>query len=194
MAEGGFMRSSHVEAQKGKEGEALLMLSLPSSNLNAALTSIERLASVTSKSQSLLDITSSYDAARTRLTDAKAEREALLRALAKDYTQGKIESLHARLGEASRQIEEATSDLQRVSHRGSTAQVEVMVRGQAHGAGGTSTLGGGLHDAGSVLTIALIVVLIAAAMPLPLALLVALIALTQRLWRRYRRERALDAA
>lgn len=196
VQDGGFVRSSHVEAQGRSEGEARMSLSLPSSNLEEALASIERLAAVRSKSQSLLDITSSYDTAKARLSDAKAERAALLRALSQAITQGQIESLHARLGDARGEIERASAQLQRVSHRGSTALVEVEISGHASrpGAGSGSTLGTGLRDAGHVLTVALVVLLIGAAALVPLALLIALATLTHRLWRRHRRERALDAA
>lgn len=195
VGDGGFVRTSHVEVHQGSESEARMMLSLPSSKLNAALASIERIASVRAKSQSLVDITSSYDAARRRLADANAERQALLRALSKAYTQGEIESLHARLSDAGRAIERASAQLHSVSHRGSTAEVEVDISGHARTAGSSSTtLGTGLHDAGHVLEVALVVLLIGAAALVPLALLIALITLTGRLWRRNRRERALDSA
>ncbi len=55
------------------------------------------------------------------------------------------------------------------------------------------TLHRGLHDAGRVLTVTLIVLLIAAAVLVPLALLIAALASARRAWRSYRRERILDA-
>ena len=71
--------------------------------------------------------------------------------------------------------------------------MEVTVLGDAHTTSEGLTLRRGLHDAGQVLVVALAVLLIAAAILVPLALLLIALAFTLRAWRRYRRERALDA-
>ena len=55
---------------------------------------------VRAQSQSLQDITDTYNAARQRLTDAIAERQALIRALAGATTEGQIASLRERLSQA----------------------------------------------------------------------------------------------
>ena len=104
-----------------------MTLNLPSAKLSAALASLGQLAPVRAESQSLQDITSSYDAARQRLADATAERQALLRALSKATTEGQIDSLRERLSQTRGAIARAHSALQAVSQHASTAEVEVTV-------------------------------------------------------------------
>jgi hypothetical protein len=192
VSDGGFVQSSHVNEGE-KTGEATLTLSLPSAKLNAALASLGQLAPVRVESQSLQDITNTYNAASQRLTDATAERRALLSALSRASTEGQIDSLRARLAQAGGAIARARSALQAVSQQASTAEVEVTVIGDARASSEGRTLHRGLHDAGRVLTVTLIVLLIAIAVLVPLALLIAALATVRRAWRSYLRERILDA-
>jgi hypothetical protein len=187
----GFVQSSRVQVQQQGQSEATLMLKLPSARLGAALAALGALAPVRAQSQSLQDITDAYDAARQRLTDAMAEQRALLRALARATTQGQIDSLRERLSQARSAIAQARSGLRSVSQRVSSADVEVTVLGDRHSGGEGLTLHRGLHDAGRVLLVALTVLLITAAVLVPLALLLAALTGGGRAWRRYRRERAL---
>jgi hypothetical protein len=191
-SDGGFVQSSHVNVGQGT-GEANLELSLPSAKLNAALASLGRLAPVHAESQSLQDITNTYDAARQRLSDATAERRALLRALSKATTEGQIDSLRERLSQARGAVAQARLALGAVSQHASTAELEVTVLGDAHAGSEGLTLHRGLHDAGRVLVVTLAVLLIAAAILVPLALLIATLATGRRAWCRYQRERVLDA-
>jgi Domain of unknown function (DUF4349) len=189
----GFVQNSHVQVQQRGPSEATLTLSLPSARLGAALAAIGQLAPVRAESQSLQDITDIYDAARQRLTDATAERQALLRALARANTEGQIDSLRERLSQARSAIAQAQSAFRAVSQRASTAEVEVTVLGDARAESEGLTLHRGLHDASRVLTVALVVLLIAAAILVPLTLLIAALAGAGGMWRRYQRERALDS-
>jgi hypothetical protein len=191
---GGFVQSSQVQLLAPREGtsHAELDLRLPSAKLTAALAALGQLAPVRSESQSLQDITNTYDAARQRLGDARAERQALLRALADASTEGQIDSLRERLAEARHAIAEAQSAFHAVSQRASTSEVEVTVLGDAHAASEGLTLHRGLHDAGKVLVVTLAGLLIALAVLAPLALLVLALASARRVWRRYQRERVLD--
>ncbi|MFI4992069.1 MAG: DUF4349 domain-containing protein [Solirubrobacterales bacterium] len=193
VSDGGFVQSSHVQVQQGSTGEATLMLSLPSAKLSAALAALGQLAPVRAENQSLQDITNTYNAALQRLNDATAERAALLRALSKATTEGQVDSLRARLSQAGGAIARARSALQTVSRQASTAEVEVTVLGDKSAGSEGLTLHRGLHDAGRVLTVTLIVLLIAAAVLVPLSLLIAALSTSRRAWRRYRRERILDA-
>jgi hypothetical protein len=193
VRDGGFVQSSHVQVQQRRGGEATLTLRLPSEKLSAALASLEQIAPVREESQSLQDITNSYDAARQRLTDVEAEREALLRALAKASTEGEIDSLHERLAQSRGALAGAHSALEVVSRRANTAEVEVTVLGDAHAASEGLTLHRGLHDAGRVLTVTLVVLLVAAAALVPLALLLLGLTGAVRVWRRRRREQVLGA-
>ena len=192
VGDGGFVQSSHVQVQQTGTSEANLDLSLPSAKLSAALASLGQIAPVRAESQSLQDITNTYDAARQRVSDASAERQALLRALSKATTEGQIDSLHERLSQNRTAIAQAQSALQTVSQHASTAEVEVTVLGDTHTASEGLTLHRGLRDAGGVLVVILIVLLIAAAILLPLALVLAALAAGRRAWRRYQRERMLQ--
>lgn len=197
VREEGYVQQSHVQVQQHGSSEASLLLKLPSARLSAALAAIARLAPSSSESQSLQDITNAYDAARQRLDDANAERQALLRALDAATTEGQIDSLRERLAQARSAITRDQAALQTVSARASTAELEVTVlagAGGAAAAGEGLTLHRGLHDALRVLTVALAATLIGAAALVPLALLIAALAGAHGVWRRYRRERALDAA
>ncbi len=187
----GFVASSHVQVQQHGASEATLTLRLPSARLSAALAAIGRLAQVSSESQSLQDITSTYDAARQRLSDARAERAALLRALAAATTEGQIDSLRERLAQARGAILQDQSSLNAVSRRASTAEVEVTVLGSSTAGSEGLTFHRGLHDAGRVLTVAAIVLLIALAVLVPLALVLVALMGAHRAWRRLSRERAL---
>jgi hypothetical protein len=192
VGDGGFVKSSHVQVQQTGPSEADLSLSLPSAKLSAALASLGQIAPVRAESQSLQDITNTYDAARQRLADATAERQALLRALSKAITQGQIDSLHERISQNLSAIARARSSLQALSQHASTAEVEVTVLGDAHTASEGLTLHRGLHDAGRVLVVTLVVLLIAAAMIVPLVLLIVALVTARRTWLRYQRERMLD--
>jgi hypothetical protein len=190
--DGGFVQSSQVSLQHGASGEANLQLSLPSARLSTALAELARLAPARAESQSLQDITDEYDADRTKVADAVAERQALLRALAKASTQGEIESLHARLALAAAAITHARGEYQAVSKRGSSSSVEVAVLGDVHAGSSESTLSKALHDAGDVLKVALAVAIAAIAVLVPLAILLVLLALAWRATRRRLRERVLS--
>lgn len=172
---------------------AELTVSIPTAKLDRALASLGELAPVRAESQSIQDITNSYEAARRQLADANAERQALLRALSAASTQGQIDSLRERLAGVSRAIAQDHTALQALSHRASNSEVEVSVVADAHGASEGLTLHRGLHDAGRVLLVTLTVLLIAAAVLVPLALLIAGLLAGRGALRRYRRERVLDA-
>jgi len=192
VSDGGFVQSSHVQVQQPGASEANLDLSLPSAKLSGALASLGQLAPVRAESQSLQDITNTYDAARQRLSDVTAERQALLRALSRATSEGQIDSLRERISQNRGAIAQARSALQTVSQHASTAEVEVTVTGDAHTASEGLTLHRGLHDAVRVLVVTLVILLIAAAILVPLALLLAALATARRMWLRYQRERALD--
>jgi hypothetical protein len=191
--DGGYVQTSNVQVQQRGTSEATLTLRLPSARLATALAAISRLAPVRAENQSLQDITDEYAAARQRLSDAEAERTALLHALAAATSEGQIDSLRERLSSARGAIARAQSALNAVSQRASTAVVEVTIAGDAPTQREGLTLHRGLHDAGRVLLVALIVILIAAAILVPLALLLAALAGARGAWLRNRRERALSS-
>jgi hypothetical protein len=192
VSDGGYVQSSHVQVQRGGTNEASLTLQLPSAKLSSGLASLGALAPVRSESQSLQDITDEYSAARRRVADADAERQALLRALSAATTEGQIDSLRERLSANRSTIAQARSTVQALSRRAGTAEVAVTILADARSGSEGLTFHRGLHDAGRVLTVAAVVLLIALAVLVPLALLLAAMLGGRSVWRRRRRERALD--
>ena len=187
------MQSSNVQVQQQGTSEATLALRLPSARLAAALAAIGRLAPVRAENQSLQDITGAYNAAHQQLSDAEAEQRALLRALAAASTEEQIDALHARLVASRAAIARAQSSVRSISARASTSEVEVSILGDTRAGSEGLTLHKGVHDAGQVLLVVVIAILILAALLVPLALIAAGVAGTRRTWRRYQRERVLNA-
>ena len=187
---GGYVASSHVQVRTGGSSEAQLVLSLPSAKLGQAIAALGRIAPERAVNQESQDIMSTYESARRRLSDDEAVRRALLRALAAATTQGEIESLRDRLAGNRGTLVHDREALHAVSHRASTAQLEVTIAGSS--SGHALTVGRGLHDAGDVLATAGAVALIALAVLVPLALLALAGAALTRAWRRQRREAALE--
>ncbi len=193
VRDGGYVQSSNVQVQQQGASEATLALRLPSARLAAALAAIGRLAPVRAENQSLQDITGAYNAAHQQLSDAEAEQRALLRALAAASTEAQIDSLHAHLAASRAAIARAQSSVNSITARASTSEVEVSILGDTRAGSEGLTLHKGLHDAGQVLLVVVIAILILAAVLVPLTLLVAGVARARRTWRRYQREQALNA-
>jgi hypothetical protein len=192
VRDGGYVQSSNVQVQQQGASEATLAFRLPSARLATALAAIARLAPVRAENQSLQDITGAYNAAHRQLSDAEAEQRALLRALAAASTEAQIDSLHVRLAASRAAIARAQSSVNSISARASTSEVEVSILGDTRAGNEGLTLHKGLHDAGQILLVVVIAILILAAVLVPLALLIAGVGGARRTWRRYQRERALN--
>jgi hypothetical protein len=188
---GGFVSASSITSSDG----GTLDLRVPSNRLDDAIERISRLADVRRLSRESLDITSSVVSARERLNDARAERKSLLRQLEDAVTVNETESIRARLRIVSGEIASARTRLRRVDNRARFANVTVALEAQRGGeAGGSWTPGDAADDAVRVLEVAAGVLLIAAAVLLPLALAGLLGWGGRRALTRRRRERALDMA
>jgi hypothetical protein len=196
QAIGGYVQRSQV-ATREDGGGATFVLRVPSARLDDALARLSKLAHVRALTQDATDITASFVSAEERLSDARAERRALLRALAGATTDGQIASLRARIGANRSEIARDKGALDALRRRADLATVEVAVEGtatpRADGAG-TWTPRDALHDAGRVLEVVAGVLLVGLAVLVPLAVLAGAGALAARLLRRRRRETALDGA
>jgi len=135
------------------------------------------------------------------LSDARAERRGLLRALGRATTRQQVDSLRARLRIVRSQIARLNGDLEALRRRADLSSVSVTVRGGAD----SEQLGTGVDDGGwspadaardavRVLEVVLGVLLVALALAVPLALLGLVGAFGARAARRRRRESALDPA
>ncbi|HEV2786750.1 MAG TPA: DUF4349 domain-containing protein, partial [Solirubrobacteraceae bacterium] len=195
---GGIVASAQVGESDAAGGEATFDLRIPADRLDRALAALAKLGDVTERSQSMQDITASFGSAQERLSDARAERRGLLRALARASTQAQIDSVKAQLRSVAGRIGALKGELSSLRRRADLATVLLTVRATgergAGGGGGHWTPGDAAGDAVRVLEVVAGVLLIGLAVLVPAALLGAAIALGVRLSRRRRREAALDPA
>jgi len=187
--------TSNVSSDANATGGATFELRIPSERLGSTLAALSKLADVESRNQSSTDITSAFISPRERLTDALAERKALLRQLAKADTPNETASIRARLRTASSQIASARAELRTLRERTSFSRVTVTVeaKGDDGGSGGW-TVGDALDDALRILAVSLGVALVSLAVLLPIALMLGGLGAGTRGLRRRRRESVLDAA
>ncbi|HZJ72291.1 MAG TPA: DUF4349 domain-containing protein, partial [Planctomycetota bacterium] len=154
-------------------------LRVPERRLQRALERLSAIGKVRNRTQAAQDITGSVVSVRSRVKDARTERESLLKQLAKATTTNETTSIRARLRIVSRQIAAAKADLKSVKRRASTSSVSVTLEAD--------------KDAGRVLEVTASVLLVAGAVALPLGLIALLVWLAARQASHRRRERALDA-
>jgi hypothetical protein len=189
---GGFVQSSSVSSQEG----GALDLRVPSDRLEQAIQRISRLGRVRELQRRSVDITANVVSARERLADARAERKSLLEQLANAVTVNETESIRARLEIVSREIARARRSLSRVNNEANFANVTVQLvpRAGSDDDAGAWTPGDAFDAAMRVLEVGAGILVIAAAVLLPFALIWLLAWLGRRTVVRRRRERALDMA
>jgi Domain of unknown function (DUF4349) len=190
---GGFVRRSNVSSNRGGH----LQLRIPTNQLNPTVQRLSKLAKVRDLSRSAEDITRAVVSARDRLRDAKAERESLLKQLANATTLNETASIRARLDIVSQEIAAARNALTRVNNRADFANVSVSLvttSGAEDDEGGAWTPGDAWHDALRLLEVIAGILVIAAAIAIPLLVAWLLGWLGRRGYTRRRRERALDMA
>jgi hypothetical protein len=208
----GFVVRSHVTSGRPQPGPIPLEggagrpqplpsgtfeLRIPAVSLRAALGDLSDLAHVTSRTESVRDITSRFNSSEQRVADLEAQRDQLLQDLAEAFTIEEQESLKARLRIVEHQLANAKDQLAHVQQRIHLVPVTVEILAEkgvdnAGAGGGSWGIGDALHDAGRVLVVIGGVLLISAAVLGPIALLVALGWFGARAVLRLRRERALD--
>jgi hypothetical protein len=195
---GGIVASSQIGASDAAGGEATFDLRIPTARLDRALADLSRLGLVTERTQTLQDITASFASVQDRLTDARAERRGLLRALGRATTQNQVASIKAQLRTVSSRIAGLKGELSSLRRRADLSRVDLTVRGDGASGGGA---GGGdwtprdaAGDALRVIEVLAGVALVALAVLVPLGLITAAVLLVVRSARRRRRESALDPA
>jgi hypothetical protein len=191
---GGFVAASSVSSNGGD-----FSLRIPTARLDDALARLSRLAHVRERERRSQDITAQSVSARTRLREAQAERQSLLRQLARADTPNETAAVRVRLRTVNRQIEAARAQVRRVDNRASFADVSVtLVSDEDVGGAATDdgqwSPGDAAADAVRVLEVAVGVALVALAAALPLLLILLLAWLASRQVVRRRRDRALDMA
>ncbi|MEY2443401.1 MAG: hypothetical protein QOJ46_2827 [bacterium] len=197
---GGIVANSTSASDDSSGGEATFELRIPTGRLDDALAALSKLGHVAQRSQDLVDITSSFTSAEERLSDARAERRGLLKALGRASTKRQIDSLRARLRDVRSQIARLNGALEALRRRADLSTVSVTVRGggaqvdPGAGSGASWSPGDAARDAVRVLEVIAGVLLIALAILAPLGMLALLGAFGVRATRRRRREAALDPA
>jgi hypothetical protein len=189
----GVVVTSQVSEQ-GNRSAATLELTIPSKNLDSAMDRLSDLGHVDSLNETTADITHPYVTAQDDLRDAQAERRSLLDALANASTDAEAQSLRLQIDDARRRISQAQARFENVAReaRLSTVSVEVVADPDAPASDDGRSLGDWADDALDVLRDIAGVLLVTAAIVVPLGLVVALVWLAVSGLRRRRRERALD--
>jgi hypothetical protein len=195
----GDVSHSTVTAAGGSGGFADFQLSVPSAALAETMAQLSRLrgANVVSRTDATQDISGSFVSANRQLVDARALRTTLLRQLANAVTTQQVDCLRARIRDAEASIASDLATLKRLQRQVGSSQISVSIStspARRPVAGGGFTLGKAAHDAGRVLTVVAGVALIALAVLVPIAVVAALLAFALLVFRRRRREQALDLA
>jgi hypothetical protein len=195
----GFVVNSSVSTgdpgSRGAEtGRASFELKIPARELQPALAELSDLAHVSSRTDGTVDITNRFNSARSRIERATEERDRLLRKLANADTFNERRAIRQQIEIVEDELEAAQEALGDARQRVKLVPVTVTVTAEGEPEDGEWGIGDAIDDAGKVLTVAAGILLVSGAVLLPLALLVALLALAWRATLRLRRERALDAA
>jgi hypothetical protein len=192
---GGYVASSQVRTTPDGGG-ATLHLTIPARHLDDAIDELTKLGDVQSLSEATNDITEPYVSAKDKLSDARAERAKLLEALGNATTDAEAEAIRIQLDDVRTQISRAEAAFAQVANRARLSQVDVTIVGDPGTAAKSSddgrSLGDWADDALDVLRDIAGVLLITAAIIVPLGLIAALIWLGTSRTRRRRRERALE--
>ncbi|CAN5582915.1 hypothetical protein BH10ACT11_BH10ACT11_18320 [soil metagenome] len=194
----GHVLSSQVSGSS-ESAQATLELSIPSKNLDAAISDLSDLAEVSTRSENSNDITKPFVSARDELGGLRAERDSLITRLSQATTDEETADLKAKLDSVNSQIANARNSVQNLQSRAQISHVTLQISSEnmigdtsADSANDSWSIGDALHDAGHVLTVAGGIILISGAVLLPLALIALLIALVLRVNRTKARERTLD--
>jgi hypothetical protein len=192
----------HSQVSSGTGGYATFTLSIPSGNLQEAMTRLSELsgAHVVSRTDQTQDVNNTYLSTQRALADAQALRASLVKQLADAVTTTEIDSLTTQIHDAEAQITKDQRALHSLNSKISFSPLTVILNAGAapgptqHRHSGGFTFGRAAHDAGKVLETAAGIALIVLAALVPIALVVIVLAWMAHLWRRRQREQALDGA
>lgn len=196
---GGIVVTSNVTSADDSLGRATFDLRIPTARLQTFLRELSDVAHVKARSQAATDVTRAVVSAGERLADARAERKALLRALAKADTANETASLRTRLRITAAEIAAARAGVRTLRERTSFSVVSVSVESDTSPSAGRHddgkwTPADAWRDAKRVLEVLAGIALVGLAVALPAALLGGLVWLGIRRATRRRRERVLDEA
>ena len=186
----GIVASSQVNETKSRS-TATLELTIPTRNMDAALDRMTDLADVDSLNETTDDITKPFVSAQDQVKDAKAKRKELLDALGNATTDAEAQALTIRIADARREIARAEAAFDRIARKARLSDLSVTVASNPN-ASDQRSLGDWFDDAVDVLRGIAGVLLVSAAVLVPLGLIAGLIALIASRLRRRSREKSLD--
>jgi hypothetical protein len=191
----GYVQQSNVSSGSG-EGGASFTLRLPSTNVAAAMAALAHLGHVRSENETTNDVTEAHTSLERSLGDARAERASLLAQLSRAVEPERVESLKAQLRAVEARIAGLESSLRALNSRVDFTNIALSLtpERQQGVSAGALTPGGALHDAAGILVAGLAVLVLAAAVLVPLGVLAGAASLGLAGARRRLREQALDAS
>lgn len=189
---GGVVLSSNL-TESDTRSTATLELAIPTRELDTTLDRLTDLATVASLNEAAQDITKPFVSAEDRLKDAEAERDRLLDALSEAEDGPEAESLRAQLKLARNEIARARAQFENIARRARLANVNLTIKGTPDGSDdGNWGLGDAADDALEALKTVAGVMLVGAAIVLPILALIAALIWLGTAARRHAREKTLD--
>jgi hypothetical protein len=183
---------------KGSElGQANFDLRIPAGQLEAALGELSDLGHVVSRTDGTKDITSSFVSVKKRIAALEQTRQNLLRQLEDAVTIAEQQSIKRRIAIVEGQLQAAEGQRSDLQRRVRLVPVSVTISadnsiGASGGDDGNWSIGDAIDDAGRVLEVAAGVLVISAAVLVPVGLVALVALLSGRELRRRQREAALD--
>jgi hypothetical protein len=179
----------------GRNAGAHFDLLIPSAKLGDTLAAFSAIDEVRTRHEATADITKPTVAANEELQDSRARIDSLLAQFSTAEVESERNAIEAELRGERRHAARLRARVARLHQRSDFSRVSLRI--ETGSSPGTSDGGWGIgdawDDAGHILGIAAGVTVIGLAVVAPLALLCLVAWLAHRLWRRARRERALDA-
>jgi hypothetical protein len=198
----GFVRTSNVSGGdpgvKGSElGQAHFDLRIPAGQLEPVLGELSDLGHVVSRTDGTKDITSSFVSVKKHIAALEQTRANLLHQLQNAVTIAEQESIKRRLDIVEGQLQSAEGQRSDLQRRVRLVPVSVTISadnaiGASGGGDGDWSIGDAVDDAGRVLEVAAGVLVISAAVLVPVGLVALVALLSGRELRRRQREAALD--
>ncbi|HXW58226.1 MAG TPA: DUF4349 domain-containing protein [Solirubrobacteraceae bacterium] len=191
----GYVQQSSTTSGSAQEGGASFQLRVPSSSISGTLAALSQLGRVLSETNTTSDVTEQLSSLQRSLGSARAERAALIAQIAHTSERSSVEALRGRLRGVDARIAGLQTSLRSLSSQVATTPISLTLTGEAPAQASSSgdlTPGGAVRDAGEILSTALAVLLIALAATLPVALALALAWSAITTARRRQREQTLD--
>jgi hypothetical protein len=184
------------DVQRARMGQARFELRIPAAELSSALAALSDLGNVVSRTDGAVDVTGRVLSARQEIADYEATRQRLLSELETAYTTTEQDAIEAQLDIVEAQLAAAEEELGDLQTRIQLVPVTVTITADRSidedGEEGAWSIGDAFDDAGRVLEVVAGVLVVAAAVVIPVGLLVLLAWLAAREVSRRRRESALD--